>query len=104
MAHPPETILRVAARGNEGLRLALELLRERETRQIAVLRPDDLDSDREPAACEPAGRGGRRQVERAAVAGPEQMIGDGDARAVDDQRALIALAFEIGRASCRERV
>src|SRR5262245_3407761 len=66
---------------------------ERQTRQVAVLWPDDLDANRKPARGEPAGRGGRRQIECAAVAGPEQMVGDGDARAVDDQGALVALAL-----------
>src|SRR5262245_44529118 len=68
---------------------------ERQARQVAVLRPDDLDADRESAGCEPARRRGRRQVERATVAGPEQMLGDGDPRAVDDEGALVALALVV---------
>src|SRR5215831_8397597 len=86
---------RVAGRRDEGLELALEMSGERQARQVAVLRPDDLDADREPAAGEPARRRGRRQVERAAVAGPEQMVGDGEPRAVDDQGALVALALVV---------
>src|SRR5262245_5611439 len=82
----------IARRGHEGLKLALEMLRERQARQVAELRPDALDGDRQPARGEPARCGRRRQVERAAVAGPEQWIGDGDAPAVDEHGALVALS------------
>src|SRR5215470_14927486 len=84
---------RVAGRRDERLELALEMSGERQARQVAILRPDDLDAHRQPASSEPARRCGRRQVEGAAVAGPEQMVGDGNASTVDDQGALVALAL-----------
>src|SRR5213593_4672833 len=90
-------VSRVAGRRHEGLELALELSRERQAPQVAELRPDDLDADRKPARREPARRGGRGQEERAAVAGPEQVVGDGDALTVDDQAALVAFALVIVR-------
>src|SRR6266508_5272507 len=85
--------LRVARRRHERLELALEQLRERETRQIPVLRSDDLHADREPIRREPARGRGRREIRRPGVAGPEQMVGHRHALAVDRQLAIVALTF-----------
>src|SRR6266850_7428397 len=113
MAHSPviatvagsylHRISRVAGRRHEGLELALEQLREREAGQIAVLRPDDLHADRQPARREAARGGGRRKIRRPGVACPEQMVGHWHPLAVDRQRALVALALLVVRKGCGAR-
>src|SRR5262249_62404358 len=84
-------------RRHECLELPLEQPREADTREIAVLRPDDLHAHREPARREPAGRGGRRQERYARVACPEQVIRDRYALAVDHERAFVTLALLVVR-------
>src|SRR5437667_4197 len=82
---------------HEGLELALEQPREGQTREVAVLRADDLHADRQPCGREAAGRRRRRQVRHPGVAGPEQMIGHAHLRAVDDDGAIVALAVLVVR-------
>src|SRR5438477_408276 len=84
-------------RRHEPLELALQQPRERERRQVAVLRTDDLHADGQPGRREAARRCRRRQIGRARVAGPEQVIGHGHARAVDRHRALVPLGVLVVR-------
>src|SRR5262249_57028498 len=53
---------------HERLELTLEQTREVKTREIAVLRSDDLNADRQPRRREPARRGRGRQERHARLA------------------------------------
>src|SRR5215467_7442103 len=86
---------RVARRWDEGLEVALECLGKAEAGEVPVLRADDLDAHGQSSRREPARGGGRGKIRRARVSGPEQVIGDGNAATVHQQRAFVALALVV---------
>src|SRR5262245_58918322 len=95
---PAPTLESLAARGrNEALVLLLEPARERDASAVAVLRPRDLNADRETARRQTDRGHGGGQEDHARQASPEQLVGGGHALAVHLDRALVALAFVVVR-------
>src|SRR5262245_39785919 len=93
----------VAGRWHEGLELLLEQAGELDARAVAILWADDLHAHGEPTGREAGRRRGRRQERHPRVAGPEELVGGGDAAAVHDHGSLVPLALLVVREGRRGR-
>src|SRR5260221_7696350 len=87
----------VALGRHEAAVVLLEQAGEIDAGAVAVWRPDDLPPDGQPAGLRPRRRHCRGQIEKAGIAGPEQLVGGRHILAVHLDRALIALARLIVR-------
>src|SRR5712691_3088586 len=88
----------IPRRRHERLELLLDQSGKADAGAVVILRPDDLDADRQALLGESDRRDRRGQVDEAGIAGPEQLVGGRDHLAVHLDGALVALAGVIVRA------